>query len=110
MLRISLKILLQKAELEDQLINTNARLKDIDNKIKALTLSQNGQSETEIEEQVSRLSEKRKQMQKALAEINQDLGKFDAQINNLDQVATRNYNLRKNTAAEQEEYSAKLES
>ncbi|WP_289760135.1 chromosome segregation protein SMC [Lactobacillus taiwanensis] len=98
----------KKAELEDQLINTNARLKDIDNKIKALTLSQNGQSETEIEEQVSRLSEKRKQMQKALAEINQDLGKFDAQINNLDQVATRNYNLRKNTAAEQEEYSAKL--
>ncbi|QTQ40561.1 chromosome segregation protein SMC [Lactobacillus taiwanensis] len=98
----------KKAELEEQLTNTNARLKDIDNKIKALTLSQNGQSETEIEEQVSRLSEKRKQMQKALAEINQDLGKFDAQINNLDQVATRNYNLRKNTAAEQEEYSAKL--
>ncbi|MCR1902840.1 chromosome segregation protein SMC [Lactobacillus taiwanensis] len=98
----------KKTELEEQLTNTNARLKDIDNKIKALTLSQNGQSETEIEEQVSRLSEKRKQMQKALAEINQDLGKFDAQINNLDQVATRNYNLRKNTAAEQEEYSAKL--
>lgn len=98
----------KKTELEEQLTNTNARLKDIDNKIKALTLSQNGRSETEIEEQVSRLSEKRKQMQKALAEINQDLGKFDAQINNLDQVATRNYNLRKNTAAEQEEYSAKL--
>lgn len=98
----------KKTELEEQLTNTNARLKDIDNKIKALTLSQNGQSETEIEEQVSRLSEKRRQMQKALAEINQDLGKFDAQINNLDQVATRNYNLRKNTAAEQEEYSAKL--
>ncbi|KRM99038.1 chromosome segregation protein Smc [Lactobacillus taiwanensis DSM 21401] len=98
----------KKTELEEQLTNTNARLKDIDNKIKALTLSQNGQSETEVEEQVSRLSEKRKQMQKALAEINQDLGKFDAQINNLDQVATRNYNLRKNTAAEQEEYSAKL--
>lgn len=98
----------KKTELEEQLTNTNARLKDIDNKIKALTLSQNGQSETEIKEQVSRLSEKRKQMQKALAEINQDLGKFDAQINNLDQVATRNYNLRKNTAAEQEEYSAKL--
>ncbi len=56
----------KKAELEDQLINTNARLKDIDNKIKALTLSQNGQSETEIEEQVSRLSEKRKQMQRLL--------------------------------------------
>ena len=98
----------KKTELEEQLTNTNARLKDIDNKIKTLTLSQNGRSETEIEEQVSRLSEKRKQMQKALAEINQDLGKFDAQINNLDQVATRNYNLRKNTAAEQEEYSAKL--
>lgn len=47
-------------------------------------------------------------MQEALAEINKDLGKFDAQINNLDQVATRNYNLRKNTAAEQEEYSARL--
>ena len=56
----------KKTELEEQLTNTNARLKDIDNKIKALTLSQNGQSETEIEEQVSRLSEKRKQMQRLL--------------------------------------------
>lgn len=98
----------KKAELEEQLVNTNSRLKDIDEKIKALALSQNGQSETEIEEQVAELSKKKKQMQQALAEINQDLGKFDAQINNLDQVATRNYNLRKNTAAEQEEYSAKL--
>ncbi|TVV04790.1 chromosome segregation protein SMC, partial [Lactobacillus paragasseri] len=98
----------KKAELEEQLVNTNSRLKDIDKKIKALALSQNGQSETEIEEQVAELSKKKKQMQQALAEINQDLGKFDAQINNLDQVATRNYNLRKNTAAEQEEYSAKL--
>lgn len=98
----------KKAELAEQLVNTNSRLKDIDEKIKALALSQNGQSESEIEEQVAKLSKKKKQMQQALAEINQDLGKFDAQINNLDQVATRNYNLRKNTAAEQEEYSAKL--
>lgn len=98
----------KKAELEEQLLNTNSRLKDIDEKIKALTLSQNGQSESEIEEQVAELSKQKKEMQDALAEINKDLGKFDAQINNLDQVATRNYNLRKNTAAEQEEYSAKL--
>ncbi|WP_282805866.1 chromosome segregation protein SMC [Lactobacillus isalae] len=98
----------KKAELEEQLSNTNSRLKDIDEKIKALTLSQNGQSESEIEEQVAELSKQKKEMQDALAEINKDLGKFDAQINNLDQVATRNYNLRKNTAAEQEEYSAKL--
>lgn len=98
----------KKSELEEQLANTNSRLKDIDEKIKALTLSQHGQSESEIEEQVSKLSKQKKQMQEALAEINKDLGKFDAQINNLDQVATRNYNLRKNTAAEQEEYSAKL--
>lgn len=98
----------KKAELEEQLSNTNSRLKDIDEKIEALTLSQNGQSESEIEEQVAELSKQKKEMQDALAEINKDLGKFDAQISNLDQVATRNYNLRKNTAAEQEEYSAKL--
>ena len=98
----------KKSELEEQLENTNSRLKDIEEKIKALSLSQNGQSESEIEEQVTKLSKQKKQMQEALAEINKDLGKFDAQINNLDQVATRNYNLRKNTAAEQEEYSARL--
>ncbi len=98
----------KKSELEEQLENTNSRLKDIEEKIKALSLSQNGQSESEIEEQVAKLSTQKKQMQEALAEINKDLGKFDAQINNLDQVATRNYNLRKNTAAEQEEYSARL--
>ena len=98
----------KKSELEEQLENTNSRLKDIEEKIKALSLSQNGQSESEIEEQVAKLSKQKKQMQEALAEINKDLGKFDAQINNLDQVATRNYNLRKNTAAEQEEYSARL--
>ena len=98
----------KKSELEEQLENTNSRLKDIEEKIKALSLSQNRQSESEIEEQVTKLSKQKKQMQEALAEINKDLGKFDAQINNLDQVATRNYNLRKNTAAEQEEYSARL--
>lgn len=98
----------KKSELEEQLENTNSRLKDIEEKIKALSLSQNGQSESEIEEQVTKLNKQKKQMQEALAEINKDLGKFDAQINNLDQVATRNYNLRKNTAAEQEEYSARL--
>lgn len=98
----------KKSELEEQLENTNSRLKDIEEKIKALSLSQNGQSESEIEEQVAKLSKQKKKMQEALAEINKDLGKFDAQINNLDQVATRNYNLRKNTAAEQEEYSARL--
>lgn len=98
----------KKSELEEQLENTNSRLKDIEEKIKALSLSQNGQSESEIEEQVAKLSKQKKQMQESLAEINKDLGKFDAQINNLDQVATRNYNLRKNTAAEQEEYSARL--
>lgn len=98
----------KKSELEEQLENTNSRLKDIEEKIKALSLSQNGQSESEIEDQVAKLSKQKKQMQEALAEINKDLGKFDAQINNLDQVATRNYNLRKNTAAEQEEYSARL--
>lgn len=98
----------KKSELEEQLENTNSRLKDIEEKIKALSLSQNGQSESELEEQVAKLSKQKKQMQEALAEINKDLGKFDAQINNLDQVATRNYNLRKNTAAEQEEYSARL--
>lgn len=98
----------KKSELEEQLENTNSRLKDIEEKIKNLSLSQNGHSEAEIKEQVTKLSKQKKQMQEALAEINKDLGKFDAQINNLDQVATRNYNLRKNTAAEQEEYSAKL--
>ena len=98
----------KKSELEEQLGNTNSRLRDIEEKIKNLSLSQNGQSEAEIKAQVTKLDKQKKQMQKALAEINKDLGKFDAQINNLDQVATRNYNLRKNTAAEQEEYSAKL--
>lgn len=72
------------------------------------SLFQNGQSEAEIEQQVKQLTQRKDQMQKELAEINHDLGKFDAQINNLDQVASRNYNLRKNTAAEQEEYSARL--
>ena len=53
----------KKSELEEQLENTNSRLKDIEEKIKALSLSQNGQSESEIEEQVAKLSKQKKQMQ-----------------------------------------------
>src|SRR5699024_2984781 len=46
--------------------------------------------------------------QKKLNELSAQLGQVDAQINQLDQVASRNYDLRKDAAIEQEAYSVKI--
>ncbi|WEV36325.1 chromosome segregation protein SMC [Lactobacillus sp. ESL0677] len=47
-------------------------------------------------------------LQEKLNTLSSQLGQFDAQINQLDQVASRNYDLRKDAASEQEGLSVKI--
>ncbi|WEV70318.1 chromosome segregation protein SMC [Lactobacillus sp. ESL0785] len=47
-------------------------------------------------------------LEKQLNDLSAKLGQFDAQINQLDQVASRNYDLRKDAATEQEGLSVQL--
>ena len=51
---------------------------------------------------------KKERLQTQLSQLSSQLGKADAKITQLDQVASRNYDLRKDAAAEQESFSVKI--
>ena len=51
---------------------------------------------------------KKKNLQEQLNTLSSKLGQYDAKINQLDQVASRNYELRKDAAAEQKDFSVKI--
>lgn len=51
---------------------------------------------------------KKAKLQTQLSEMSSKLGKCDAKITQLDQVASRNYDLRKDAAAEQEDFSVQI--
>lgn len=81
-------------------------------KQKLAALNQNGKLSIEKKEKLtqskSELTTKREQLQQQVNKVSAQLGQFDAQINKLDQVASRNYDLRKDAAVEQEEFSVKI--
>lgn len=79
---------------------------------KLANLDKNGVSSIKKKEQLKAKSQKftqeKVQLQSELGELAGRLGQFDAQINQLDQVASRNYELRKDAALEQESYSVEI--
>ncbi len=100
----------QKRERERQLDNSKSQLADL--KAKLASLLENSKlsvtKKQELTAQSQTLTKKRKELQVQLNQIAAKLGQFEAQINKLDQVASRNYDLRKDAAVEQEEYSVQI--
>ncbi|MCT6902798.1 MAG: hypothetical protein M3Z48_06150, partial [Lactobacillus sp.] len=64
--------------------------------------------QTAFEQEKNDGAVKKQKLQKQLNSLSSKLGQYDAQINQLDQVASRNYDLRKDAAVEQKEYSVKI--
>lgn len=64
--------------------------------------------QTTFEQEKNDGAVKKQKLQNQLNSLSSKLGQYDAQINQLDQVASRNYDLRKDAAAEQKEYSVKI--
>lgn len=79
---------------------------------KLATLEHNGQLDHQKKQQLHQESQagvKRKsELQEQLNVLSSQLGQFDAQINQLDQVSSRNYDLRKDAATEQEGLSVNI--
>lgn len=100
----------RQEERKRQLKTSNNQLTAL--KQKLIALSQNGKLSIEKREKLSQskteLTAEREQLQQQVNKISAQLGQFDAQINKLDQVASRNYDLRKDAAVEQEEFSVKI--
>lgn len=114
----------QLAVLQNKQSTTNGQLKDKNTqldgtktqlhalKLKIDQIGDNSQSNADKKEQyrveIKNLEVKQSAAKTDLANINKQLGKLDAQINELNDIFTRNYELRKNMAREQEEYASKL--
>lgn len=100
----------KEEEKQQQLADDQAQLEDLKNKLADLgknnQLSQ--QKRQELKEQSQKVNQEKINLEKLLGELSSNLGQIDAQINQLDQVATRNYDLRKDAAAEQEGYSVQV--
>lgn len=100
----------QENEKKQQLENSKVQLSDLEDKLS--NLGQNNKLSEKKRQQLKEQSEKAVQekadLEKLLGELASKLGQVDAQINQLDQVATRNYDLRKDAAAEQEGYSVQV--
>ncbi|MGQ5709422.1 chromosome segregation protein SMC [Lactobacillus sp. PSON] len=100
----------QEIEKQQQLKNNQDQLDDLKQKLSSL--GQNNkiseQKRSELEKQEKKAKAKKSSLEEILSKLSSSLGQVDAQITQLDQVATRNYDLRKTAAEEQEEYSVKI--
>lgn len=100
-------LLQRQGSLKQQLSNNQGQISDLEDKIAQLDRPTNGDhlSGPEIEQQIADLGKQKDTLTQELAEANQYLGKLDAQINNLESIASRNYDLRKDAAEDQEKIS-----
>lgn len=100
----------QEKEKNSQIINNQKQTDSLEQKL--TELSQNGElsvkKNSDLQTQKAEIKQKNETLQKKLNELSAQLGQVDAQINQLDQVASRNYDLRKDAAIEQEDYSVKI--
>ncbi|MDO4912346.1 MAG: chromosome segregation protein SMC [Lactobacillus sp.] len=62
----------------------------------------------ELEDLKAKLSAEKLTLDENLGKLNQTMGQMSAKINNLDEISSRNYDLRKNAASEQEHFSVEL--
>lgn len=100
----------QEREKQSQISNNQRQTQNSEQKL--AELSQSGElsvkKNSDLQAQKAEIKQKNDALQKKLNELSSQLGQFDAQINQLDQVASRNYDLRKDAAIEQEDYSVKI--
>ena len=100
----------QRKDKQRQLAMQDKQLKLI--KAKFVDLSNSSQASSDKQEQLEQnlvtLEAEKKATGQQLTELAVKMGQANAQINKLDQVASRNYDLRKDAAVEQEELSVKL--
>ncbi|WP_297815638.1 chromosome segregation protein SMC [uncultured Lactobacillus sp.] len=96
-------------QVQKQIKNNSNQLNDLENKLRGLDqANSSNQSQEDITEQIDNLTKEKELLTQKLAETNQNLGKLDAQINHLESVASRNYDLRKDAAEDQEALSVEL--
>ena len=96
----------QQAQISQNLKNNQNQITDLDNKINNLGNSgKNGKSTIEIKEEIESLTKRKNQLSTELVEANEFLGRQEAKINQLELLANRNYDLRKDAADEQEQLS-----
>ncbi|WP_276804711.1 chromosome segregation protein SMC [Lactobacillus hominis] len=97
------------SQVQKQVKNNASQLSDLENKLSGLDQARDSSaSQEEINEQIESLNQEKAELTKKLAASNQNLGKIDAQINHLESVASRNYDLRKDAAEDQEALSVEL--
>ena len=99
----------QAKQTEQALKNSDKQIVDLDNKITDLAKAgKTGKTPEEIKQAIKNLSLEKDKLTVALAEANKFLGKQEAKINQLELLSNRNYDLRKDAAQEQEQYSVQL--
>lgn len=100
----------QKRDKQKQVQALDQQLTKLKEKFANLTKESqlSGKRQAEIQVELKSMQIAKTQLEEQLADLSSELGQTNAQINSLDQVASRNYELRKDVAIEQEEYSVKL--
>ncbi|TSO26495.1 chromosome segregation protein SMC [Lactobacillus sp. LL6] len=100
----------QELEKLQQSKSSQKQLEELKQKLSSLGKNNklSEQKRLELQKQEKAAVAEKIQLEKKLRTLSSNLGQVDAQITQLDQVATRNYELRKNAATEQEEYSVKI--
>lgn len=100
----------QKSDKKHDLEQHQMQGKTLTEKLDSLVHNDNLDKERKVkyENDSKQGSLKKEKLQEQLSTLSSNLGQVDAQINQLDQVASRNYDLRKDAAAEQESFSVKI--
>ncbi|KRL63994.1 chromosome segregation protein SMC [Lactobacillus psittaci] len=98
------------AEADSQIKLNQTQTKNLETKLANLSssaeLSESQRKEAKAE--VEKLTSQKEQVQEQMKALSAKLGQLDAQISQLDATFTRNYDLRKDAASEQEQYSIEL--
>lgn len=100
----------QQVEKQRRLTQYQAQIKNLTNKLNDISHNRElDQKKKQIlEAQTKADTGKQAELQQQVTKLSAQLGQFDAKIGQLDQVASRNYDLRKNAANEQENFSVQI--
>ncbi|BDR60667.1 chromosome segregation protein SMC [Lactobacillus xylocopicola] len=100
----------QKTEKEHSLTQCQRQIEGITEKLTALeqTGTMDQEKKQELNAEIKQESARKEDLERELGNLSAKLGQYDAKITQLDQVASRNYDLRKAAASEQENLSVKI--
>ncbi|QNQ80288.1 chromosome segregation protein SMC [Lactobacillus sp. PV034] len=99
----------QKDQVKHNLENNQQQIDDLNTKINSLSESNKTEkSPDEINAQIQQLTQQKEELSTKLVEANEFLGRQEAKINQLELLANRNYDLRKDAAQEQEQVSVQI--